>query len=80
MSELLRRSLGERIGLETVLAGGLWPARVDPHQLESAILNLAVNAKDAMPDGGKLTIETANGHLDDRYVAGEIGLSPGNMS
>jgi PAS domain S-box-containing protein len=77
MSELLRRSLGERIGFETVLAGGLWPARVDPNQLESAILNLAVNAKDAMPDGGKLTIETANGHLDDRYVAGEIGLNPG---
>lgn len=77
MSELLRRTLGERIGLETVLAGGLWPSYVDPNQLESAILNLAVNARDAMPDGGNLTIETANSHLDDRYVAREVGLNPG---
>jgi PAS domain S-box-containing protein len=77
MSELLRRTLGERIGLETVLAGGLWPAHVDPNQLESAVLNLAVNARDAMPDGGKLTIETANIYLDDRYVASETDLTPG---
>jgi hypothetical protein len=63
MSELLRRTLGERIGLETVLAGGLWVAHVDSSQLESAVLNLAVNARDAMPDGGKLTIETANVYL-----------------
>jgi CheY-like chemotaxis protein len=77
MSELLRRSIGERIELETALAGGLWLARVDPSQLESAVLNLAVNARDAMPDGGKLTIETANVLLDERYAAGEIGLVPG---
>jgi PAS domain S-box-containing protein len=77
MSELLRRTLGERVGLETVLAGGLWLAHVDPNQLESALLNLAVNARDAMPDGGKLTIETANVYLDERYAAGESGLLPG---
>src|SRR6185437_9649278 len=64
MSELLRRSLGEQIAIETVLAGGLWRVLVDANQLEVSILNLAVNARDAMPDGGKLTIETANTLLD----------------
>ena len=68
MSELLRRTLGETITVETVLAGGLWKTAIDPNQLENAILNLAVNARDAMPDGGRLTIETANAHLDERYV------------
>ncbi len=68
MSDLLRRTLGETIRLETVLAGGLWRTQADPNQLENAILNLAVNARDAMPSGGKLTIETANAFLDDAYV------------
>jgi len=68
MSELLRRTLGEPVVLETVLAGGLWRTQADPNQLENAILNLAVNARDAMPNGGKLTIETANARLDDAYV------------
>ncbi|WP_202049909.1 ATP-binding protein [Microvirga mediterraneensis] len=68
MSELLRRTLGETVMLETVLAGGLWRSQADPNQLENAILNLAVNARDAMPDGGKLTIETANARLDEAYV------------
>jgi PAS domain S-box-containing protein len=68
MSDLLRRTLGEVVMLETVLAGGLWRSQADPNQLENAILNLAVNARDAMPDGGKLTIETANAHLDEAYV------------
>jgi PAS domain S-box-containing protein len=68
MSDLLRRTLGEVVVLETVLAGGLWRAQADPNQLENAILNLAVNARDAMPDGGKLTIETANARLDEAYV------------
>jgi signal transduction histidine kinase/CheY-like chemotaxis protein/PAS domain-containing protein len=77
MSELLRRTLGERVELEAVLTGGVWPANVDRNQLESAIINLAVNARDAMPDGGKLTIEIANVHLDERYVAREIGVVPG---
>ena len=69
MSELLLRTLGETIHIETVLAGGLWRAFVDPSEIENAIINLAVNARDAMPDGGRLTIETANAHLDDHYVA-----------
>jgi PAS domain S-box-containing protein len=69
MSELLRRTLGETTVLETVLAGGLWRSLADPNQLENAILNLAVNARDAMPNGGKLTIETANTRLDEAYVA-----------
>ena len=68
-SDLFRRLLGEHISVETVLAGGLWVTDVDPHQLENALLNLAVNARDAMPGGGKLTIETANAHLDEHYHA-----------
>jgi PAS domain S-box-containing protein len=64
MEDLLRRTLGERIQLRLVLAAGLWPTRCDSNQLESAILNLAINARDAMPDGGALTIETSNVHLD----------------
>ena len=68
MSDLLGRTIGETVTIETVLAGGLWKAAIDPNQLENAILNLAVNARDAMPDGGRLTIETANCHLDEHYV------------
>ena len=66
--ELLRRMVGENIALETVLAGGLWITQADVNQLENAILNLVLNARDAMPNGGKVTIETANAHLDDAYV------------
>ena len=68
MSELLRRTLGETVAIEAVLAGGFWKAAIDPNQLENAILNLAVNARDAMADGGRLTIETANCHLDEHYI------------
>ncbi|WP_442579920.1 CHASE3 domain-containing protein [Mesorhizobium sp. ASY16-5R] len=67
MSDMLRRTLGEPIHIETVLGGGLWRTFADTSQLENAILNLAVNARDAMPEGGRLTIETANCHLDERY-------------
>jgi PAS domain S-box-containing protein len=77
MSELLRSTLGERIAIETVLAGGLWRTFVDSNQLESAVLNLAVNARDAMPDGGKLTIETGNTHLDEEYAAAHSEVTPG---
>jgi CheY-like chemotaxis protein len=67
--ELLRRTLGEAVSLETVLAGGLWRTHADPNQLENALLNLALNARDAMPDGGKVTIETGNCYFDETYVA-----------
>jgi signal transduction histidine kinase len=65
MWELLHRTLGEAVAIETVLAGGLWRTLADPNHLESALLNLAVNARDAMPNGGRLTIETANVMLDE---------------
>jgi signal transduction histidine kinase/ActR/RegA family two-component response regulator len=77
MSDLLRRTLGESIAIETVLAGGLWQTKVDANQLENVLLNLAVNARDAMPDGGKLTIETANTHLDDAYAASHSEVTTG---
>ena len=68
--ELLHRTLGEHVALETVLSAGLWRLHADTNQLENSLLNLALNARDAMPSGGKLTIETANCHLDDVNVAG----------
>ena len=77
MSGLLRHSLGVDVRLETVLAGGIWRMHVDPNQLENVILNLAVNARDAMPEGGRLTIETQNAHLDARYAAAHLGVPAG---
>ena len=77
MSDLLRRTLGEQVEIDTVLAGGLWQTRVDANQLENVLLNLAVNARDAMPRGGKLTIETANAHLDDAYAAAHDEVTAG---
>lgn len=77
MSELLRRTLGEGIAIETVLAGGLWRTHADPGQLENAVLNLCVNARDAMEGNGRLTIETLNTHLDDAYVAQHQGVAAG---
>jgi signal transduction histidine kinase len=69
MSDLLRRTLGDAIEIETVQAGGLWKTHADPSQVENAIINLAVNARDAMDEKGKLTIETANCYLDEAYAA-----------
>ncbi len=77
ISGLLDRVLGERIEVETIRAGGLWPVYCDGAQLESALLNLAVNSRDAMPDGGKLTLEVSNAHLDDDYAATEPDVTPG---
>ncbi len=77
MSELLHRTLGETIDMETVSAAGLWRTHVDPNQLEHAILNLAVNARDAMPRGGKLTVETGNTWLDDQYAATHAEVTAG---
>ena len=76
MTDLLSRTLGEAIKVETVLSAGLWRTMADVNQLESAILNLAVNARDAMENGGRLTIETANVHVDDAYGR-EHDLAPG---
>lgn len=76
LSDLLRRTLGENIRIETVLGAGMWRTCVDPHQLENAILNLAVNSRDAMPNGGRLTIETSNNQLDE-YDAREAGVAAG---
>jgi len=77
MSEMLRRTIGEHLRVETVLAGGLWRAYADPSQLENAILNLCVNGRDAMPNGGRLTIETSNAHLDDAYADAHAEVRPG---
>jgi CheY-like chemotaxis protein len=74
----LRRSLGEAIEIRTKLADDLWPVMADPSQVESAVLNLAVNAHDAMPKGGLLVIETANAVLDDAYAARNRFVKPGS--
>ncbi|WP_328803972.1 ATP-binding protein [Sphingomonas sp. 8AM] len=76
MQELIHRTLGPAITLEVVGAGGLWNTLVDPNQLENALLNLCINARDAMPDGGRVTIETANKWLDER-AARPRDLPPG---
>jgi PAS domain S-box-containing protein len=76
MEELIRRTVGPAIGVESVVGGGVWSVLVDPNQLENALLNLCINARDAMPDGGKITIETANRWLDGR-AARERDLAPG---
>jgi signal transduction histidine kinase/CheY-like chemotaxis protein len=77
VADLLRRTVGETIVFETVLAAGLWPTFVDTNQLENAVLNLAVNARDAMPNGGHLTIETANSYLDEAYARQFGDVAPG---
>jgi signal transduction histidine kinase len=79
MSELLRSTLGEHIAIETVSAGGLWKAKADALQLENAILNIAINARDAMVEGGRLTIETGNAYLDAAYCKQNADVSPGQF-
>jgi CheY-like chemotaxis protein len=76
MEELIRRTVGPAIEIEVVGAAGLWTTLVDPNQLENALLNLCINARDAMPEGGRLTIETANRWMDER-AARERDLPPG---
>jgi len=76
LDDLLRRSVGPTVEIEVVGAGGLWTTLVDPNQLENALLNLCINARDAMPDGGRITIETANKWLDDKAAA-DRDLPPG---
>jgi len=76
MADLIRRTIGPQIELEVVGAGGLWPTLIDASQLESALLNLVINARDAMPGGGRITIETANKWLD-QIAGGERELAPG---
>eukprot|EP01036_Dinobryon_divergens_P062161 gene62161-biopygen49105 len=77
MDDMLRRALGEEVELETVVSGGLWNTLIDPSQLENAILNLAINARDAMEGRGRLTIEAANSVLDDEYARTHDDVRPG---
>lgn len=77
MEDLLRRTLAENIGIEFIRSQNLWHCEVDPVQLENVLLNLAINARDAMPEGGNLTIETANIRLDDEYAAAQENVPPG---
>jgi len=77
LADFLQRAIGEEVSLEIVGSAGVWPVEVDQTELEAAILNLAVNARDAMPDGGKLTIEASNSYLDDAYSRRNSGVSSG---
>jgi signal transduction histidine kinase len=77
LSDFLRRALGEDVSLEIVGGGGVWPVEADAAELDAAILNLAVNARDAMPEGGKLTIEASNSYLDDSYCRQNADVQPG---
>jgi len=78
MGELLQRSINESISLDMRLSEQLWTAEADPNQLESALLNLVINARDAMPNGGRLTVETSNRHLDSVFTAAYGSLTPGD--
>jgi signal transduction histidine kinase/ActR/RegA family two-component response regulator len=80
MSEMLRRTIGETIQIETVLSSGLWRVFADPAQVESTLVNLVVNARDSMAGGGKLTIETGNADLDERYARAHAEVTPGQYT
>jgi CheY-like chemotaxis protein len=77
-AKLLRPTLGEHIEIQSMLADDLWPSLVDSHQLSTSVLNLALNARDAMPDGGKLTLETDNVNLDENYARANSDVQPGS--
>jgi len=77
MEDMLRRSLGEEIEVEAIVSGGLWNTLIDPNQIENAILNLAINARDAMDGSGKLTIEVGNAFIDDGYAHTHPDVAPG---
>jgi len=77
MEDLVRRAVGETVDVETVVSASLWNTTLDPHQLENVVLNLAINARDAMPSGGKLTVELSNTMLDDTYVNSAHEVPPG---
>lgn len=77
MTDLLQRTLGERVEVECIVAGGLWNTLVDRSQVENALLNLAINARDAMPEGGKLTLEVTNAYLDEVYAAQHAEVTEG---
>jgi PAS domain S-box-containing protein len=77
LDDLLRRTLGEEIEIETVIAGGLWNTLIDPGNMENAIVNLAINARDAMDGKGKLTIEAGNAYLDEEYAKSNADAAPG---
>jgi two-component system, cell cycle sensor histidine kinase and response regulator CckA len=79
-AKLLRRTLGEHIEVALAMSSDLWAVRVDPTQLESALTNLAVNARDAMPGGGRLAISTRNVHIDEDYAAVQADVTPGDFA
>ena len=77
-TRLLRQTIGQHIQVEFIQASGLWPIFIDPANLEAAIANLAVNARDAMPNGGRLLIETQNETVDEQFVRDNPGAMPGD--
>jgi PAS domain S-box-containing protein len=77
MDDMLRRAIGEAVEIETIVGGGLWNTFIDPGQVENALLNLAINARDAMEGRGRLTIELGNAHLDDEYARTHDEVTPG---